>query len=242
MVLFNHQQWSSKSVYIVEEHHHVLQPWFLEYHTHQYPLDILTLDHHTDVLTAFAHYQKNSNDLLSKNFETITKAITQLRHDEHLDYAVRLGIVANSIVFSHVNYSQNVNPLIKIVNFQNLPEYPSTPELLVELSEYYGCALESSYLQKCLNAASFKPSDRSFILDIDLDYFKSNRSVHPQNSDIFRLLIEHCICITISMERDWVRLLNQDWEKSDSDYFLHELKYLVEQSQHQPEKHKTAFQ
>lgn len=227
MDLFKLQHWRGKNVYIVEEHHHVLLPWSLERLKLKTAPAVLTLDHHTDVLPAFGARVPAGRQSFGCDPETVRRAIADLRHDEHLDFAIRSGLISSATLFSHVNYAENVNPGIEIINFQNLPEYPSTPELRVQLQEYYGHMLEHDYLQKCLGAAEFTPVDGEFILDLDLDYFISNRSVHPENGTLFKSLFEKCHCVTISMERDWVRLLNQDWEKSDAAYFLSELKKIL---------------
>ncbi|MDD4180340.1 MAG: UPF0489 family protein [Victivallaceae bacterium] len=224
MDLFKLQRWRSKNVYIVEEHHQVLLPWSLERLKLKTAPIVLTLDHHTDVLPAFNERIPVEHQQFSRTPDIVRRAIDDLRHDEHLDFAIRSDIISRAVLFSHVNYAENVNPAIKIINFENLPEYPSTPELRVKLQEYYGRVLENDYLQKCLKSAEFLPFEQLFILDIDLDYFISERSIQPENSTIFKMLFEQCHCVTISMERDWVRLLNQDWEKSDADYFLLELK------------------
>ncbi len=198
------EQWGSKTVYIVEEHHHVLIPW-AEQPT---PPHILTLDHHTDVLAS------------NKTFSSVEEAVKNLRHDEHIDYALRANIIKSSIIFSTVNYAQNYHPDIQIVNFHNYPEYP-TPENREELAAYYGEAIESHHLRQCLAQCDLQTP---YILDIDFDYFKTKRSIHPQDAAVFLELVANAQCLTVSRETDWVRLLNQDWEKIDADYLEAELK------------------
>ena len=71
---------------VVEEHHQVLPFWAAT--AGNGTLDfILTLDHHTDVLPAFSRMETKP-EIDRNNPE---KAILQLRHDEHIDWALRAG-------------------------------------------------------------------------------------------------------------------------------------------------------
>ena len=45
------------------------------------------------------------------------------------------------------------------------------------------------------------------ILDIDLDYFLCDAALHPSDPSFFLELAERARLITVSLERDWVRLL-----------------------------------
>ena len=206
-MLCRREQWGSKTAYVVEEHHHVLAPWAEQ----DGPLHVLTLDHHTDVLASGRH------------FPTIAEAVAGLRHDQHIDYALRHGIIRSATIFSTVNYAHDYHPDIRIVNFHNHPEYPDDNNRDL-LAAYYGEALESDYLRKCLSECNLKGP---YIFDIDLDYFKTARSIHPQDAAVFFELVRNARFLTVSREADWVRLLNQDWEKIDADYLEKELSDLV---------------
>jgi hypothetical protein len=204
---YRREQWGSKTVYIVEEHHHVLIPWAEQ----DAPPHVLTLDHHTDVLASGQHFAEPA------------EAARRLRHDEHIDYALRHGIIRSSVIFSTVNHARDYHPGIQIVNFHNHPEYP-TAETRDLLADYYGNALESHFLRQCLDQCTLHTP---YILDIDLDYFKTERSIHPADGAVFAELVRNSLCLTVSREADWVRLLNRDWEQIDADYLESNLAELV---------------
>ncbi len=189
----------------MEEHHQVLEIWASERKRLGAPFDVLTLDHHTDVLSSDG------------------KSCSELRHDEHIDYALKHGIIAGSVIFSHVNYAENYHSGITIVSFHNYPEFPDAINRET-LADYYGNVLESAYLKRCL---AVKRPASPYILDIDLDYFITARSVLPSDPAEFLELAAHAECLTVSRETDWVKILNRDWEQKDSAYFLNELRMLI---------------
>ena len=208
---------NGKTVYLVEDHHHALHPWAHERDRLGIAPHVLTLDHHTDTLPAFTHYdetheKKHEKQIAAHTDEAIENASKDLRHDEHFDFAIRNGIIASATVFSHVNFSRDVNPAIRIVHD------PPPDERLETLARYYARALETEFLSANLERAPLPP-DLPFILDIDLDYFKGEKSVHPEDSSLFRELIRKSAVITIARERDWVRLLNMDYGKTPVSVF-----------------------
>ena len=201
-----------KRVYEVEDHHPVLIPWKQERDRLNTPFHVLTLDHHTDTLGAFTHYNSvHSDSPRSPLCEDLEEAIRLLRHDEHFDFAVRNDIIRSAAIFSHVNFSIDVNPAVRIVH---TPPEPGTEE------QYYAQILETEFLKKNLEEA---PLTEPFVLDIDLDVFKGARSIQPREPELFYELIRRAEAITISRERDWVRLLNLDYGKLQYEYFLEHL-------------------
>ena len=107
---------------------------------------------------------------------------------------------------------RNVNPAVRIVHD------PPPDDKRETLAAYYARALETDFLEENLRRAPLPP-ETPFILDIDLDYFKGEKSVHPENPSLFRELIRKSAVITISRERDWVRLLNMDYGNRLFSYF-----------------------
>ena len=151
------------------------------------------------------HPGSRSMALLEHAFaEALENALKDLRHDEHFDFAIRNGIIASATIFSHVNFSRDVNPAIRIIHD------PPPDDKLETLARYYARALETEFLSANLERAPL-PHGLPFILDIDLDYFKGEKSIKPEDSSLFRELIRKSAVITISRERDWVRLLNMDY-------------------------------
>lgn len=205
---------AGKRVYLVEDHHHVLLPWGRECIRAGMPLRTLTLDHHTDTLPAFTHefeisgvpYAFSCDDWRQEAI--LCKHLEVMRHDEHIDYATRVGMVDSAVLFTHVNYSISRNPAIRII------QEPPQNEEKETLKRYYGQALESKFLTRNLLLAGFDSyPQEGFLLDLDLDYFKTPNSFEPADSEVFYELIRRCCAITISRERDWVRLLNMDFDR-----------------------------
>ncbi|MBO7146495.1 MAG: hypothetical protein J6W81_01950 [Lentisphaeria bacterium] len=142
-----------------------------------------------------------------------------MRHDEHFDLAVKNQIIASAAIFSHVNYARDVNPAVSIIHD------PPKDETIETLGKYYALTLETEFLQKNLERAPLP--QRPFILDIDLDCFKGEKSIAPQDKSIFLKLIRDASAITISRERDWVRLLNMDYGHKLFDYFEEKLLAMI---------------
>lgn len=206
-------------VYLVEDHHHALIPWREISRQLGVPPHVLTLDHHTDTLPAFTHYNENHSEPHPLRIPA-EEALEDLRHDEHFDFAVRNHLIRSATIFSHVNFAIDVNPALKIIHDPPVDESPET------LSAYYAKILESDFLQHNLDQAPL-PSGVPYILDIDLDCFKGERSVMPEDPAVFRDLVRNAAAITICRERDWVRLLNLDFGKQQYEFFLNKLLELI---------------
>ena len=65
------------------------------------------------------------------------------------------------------------------------------------------------------------------ILDIDLDYFKTKRSLEPENYSIFKKLAKNAEIITLSREEIWVKLLTFEDNTFNSDYIIEKLSLLL---------------
>lgn len=86
-----------KRVYIVGEHHNVLREW-CKYQGQG--MHLLSFDYHIDFRTAFSSW--NGGDLTE--CENVEAAIIALAKNEHIDYAIRRGIVKKAFVFSYERY------------------------------------------------------------------------------------------------------------------------------------------
>ncbi|MBO5762477.1 MAG: UPF0489 family protein [Lentisphaeria bacterium] len=200
-----------KKIFLVEDHHHVLLPWAELRRRSGQAFTTLTLDHHTDTLPAFTHYAEvhaEPGAFFPADFNKeaeIRQRLSLLRHDEHIDFATRTGIVDQAYLFTHVNFSISTNPAIHIYH-----EFPGEDPALLE--QYYAQALETPFLRHLFDLAAMEFPPAGFVLDIDLDYFKTPRSVAPEDPGVFYELIRRAQAITISRETDWVRLLNMDYD------------------------------
>ncbi len=211
-----------KTVYLVEDHHHALLPWREICRELGTPPHILTIDHHTDTLPAFTHWNEVNGTSHPVQIPA-EQALPDLRHDEHFDFAVRNGIIRSAAIFSHVNFALDVNPALTIVHEPPADESPET------LETYYAKVLESDFLRRNLQLAPLLPGV-PYVLDIDLDCFKGVRSVSPEDSAVFLELVRNAAAVTICRERDWVRLLNLDFGKMQYEFFLEKLLDLIRSS------------
>ena len=206
---------------IVEEHHQVL-PFWAEI-AGDGPLDfILTLDHHTDVLPAFSRLE-NKPEI---NRSEPEKAVVLLRHDEHIDWALRAGIMKEAIILSHENFTEPAHPAMRVI----CPElWPETQAILNSEPAAVSAAekvLEPEYLQY---AVFRNDLSKNYILDIDLDNFLCEKALHPEKPEFFLELANHAKGISISMERDWQRILRLKGETFTSNDILSMLETLIGQ-------------
>ena len=204
---------------IVEEHHQVLPFWskiagdgLLDF--------TLTLDHHTDVLPAFSRMDEKPEI----NRCDAEGAVSLLRHDEHIDWALRAGIMKRAIILSHENFTDPAHPAMKVI----CPElWPDTQAVLNSEPEAVlaaGNVLETEYLKQALSGEDLSGK---YILDIDLDNFLCAKALTPADSSFFRGLVENAAGISISMERDWQKILRLKGETLSSDDILSMLEKLI---------------
>ncbi|MBR2440312.1 MAG: UPF0489 family protein [Lentisphaeria bacterium] len=206
---------------IVEEHHQVL-PFWTETAGNGTLDFILTLDHHTDVLPAFSRLEtKPEIDRMNPE-----KAVLQLRHDEHIDWALRAGIMNRALILSHENFTEPAHPAMMVI----CPElWPDTQAILNSEPSAVSAAekvLEPEYLQYAVTGDDLK---KSYILDIDLDNFLCKKALRPERPEFFLELVNHAKGISISMERDWQRILRFRGETLTSDDILSMLESLIRQ-------------
>ena len=206
---------------IVEEHHQVLPFW--NRIAGDTPLDlILTLDHHTDVLPAFSRMETKPEI----RRESVTEAVKLLRHDEHIDWALRAGITKRAVILSHENFTLPAHQEMRVI----CPEiWPESQEILNSSTDAVFAAeqvIESEYLHKALSGEDF--SGR-YILDIDLDNFLCAKSVMPTDRSYFLELAEKAAGISFSLERDWQKILRFRGENITSDEILQSLFELFRQ-------------
>ncbi|WP_242311990.1 UPF0489 family protein [Bacillus cereus group sp. BfR-BA-01331] len=264
--MVEHQKIKDKDIYIVEHHHHVLEPWAIHRERNAAPI-LVTLDHHTDCNSAFLNHssckfkgesgeviaeredyrricveQINYNDL-----QTVQSAIGNLKHDEHIDAAIKSNIIEKAFIINYnacsdTPISFKEEKRIEAFNFKMLGMSPGedfevqAPEGYHESTDsmyildrkcwignqtehpdpcndnckkpHYDQAIESIYLEDKLNTINeMVPGliqdnqfTQEYILDIDLDYFHTLRSIHPEDYDIFYNLIRNAKIITIAME------------------------------------------
>lgn len=212
----------NKKCYVFDEHHQVLMAWNDYFCGTKIAPVVITLDHHTDVLQAFNFQTLNNPDFQIPSNLSINKAIELLHHDEHIDYALQTGIINQSIIIAHTNSNVPRNSKITLLTDNFLTD--DIPLNSPILYDYFSAALEDDFLSKFIKT----PPNSPYILDIDLDYFKTYNSLTPKNYSIFRRLLKNAQLITISREEIWLNLLSFEKPPINSDFVITQLQKLLE--------------
>jgi|SaaInlStandDraft_1057018.scaffolds.fasta_scaffold73728_2 hypothetical protein len=210
----------NKSIYHFEDHASAILPWAELSKIQNHPPLLITLDHHTDTNSAwlrslFRHVGRNlplMEDLRQEriakinplNEDELSLALEDLHHDEHIDLALRLGILGDVVVIQH----SSPQPLPEWAE-RGMTVLPFNSKFIEDSSStchFYNQALEDEWLEPLINhlPENLNPWHRPFILDIDLDYLKTNKSLTPDHSTTFQRLAQESIGITVAEEREWV--------------------------------------
>lgn len=215
------QKIEEKEIYKVEKHHHALSGWANYRKRLSSAPRLLSFDYHTDSNPAFTQYlidkrfalsgfdeeidEEEKIKLISSiNFEddtSIRGAIENLSHDEHIHAALCSKIISSAVVINYQEHGIKDRHGVLCVNAA--PPIKSCDE-----REACAHALESNNIEFLLKKAKcfedfIHNEESNFILDIDLDYFRSERSLQPRDISIFNKLIQRAGIITIAMERDY---------------------------------------
>jgi hypothetical protein len=143
------------------------------------------------------------------------EALDGLYHDEHIDLAIRAGIFKHAFVIQHSHYE-----LLPEWQEQNMTVFPTEIDCSIasknERDEYYALSLEDDFIERQLNQIpkEFSLQNHPYVLDIDLDYFKTKKSLMPESSKQIKKLIDHSVGVTIAKESDWVQRLFTDEQMS----------------------------
>ncbi|CAO3453957.1 hypothetical protein [Azospirillum largimobile] len=266
---------AGKKVYSFEDHATALLPWAELSCVSSTKPYLITLDFHTDTHPAFLNHcfwnvsqdpdkAGPERDRLCKNLNkhdtiSINNAISLLKHDEHIDAAIKSDIINHSFTIQRESSStlsreeEDFFEMDFMYTFQNPRPRPpftySVPEdrmFVIGQTCAIGCprgphddqciidhinqAIEDIYLQACLNEMTTMSvtsglgalTERPYILDIDLDYFQTFRSVNPISSTVFHDLIRGALGITIAKESVCVEMGRKE-ETLDSSYLLNKV-------------------
>jgi hypothetical protein len=265
---FLHKVIGSKDVYIVRDHHWALLPWSIVRRRINHPLNLITLDHHTDTRHAFlAHIYhalnrspERINSVESERLRgemidaihyqdegSIRAAIEKLRHDEHVSAATLSGVINFAYVVQLMDSSGTAtakvpNDRILIVATRCMPGCEKSPHDQECVDTLYDNVLDSSFLDFKLKEADEISSawgagglsSNPYILDVDLDYFHTRRSVAPENPNAFLRLAKNSVAITIALEPECVEELQAEGEGLSAEYLLAHLESLILQSESFP--------
>lgn len=236
---------NQKAIYIVESHNQVLEAW-----ESLHGLNVFSLDFHTDTRQAFYNYSywradsevksglyrnlqeraekltdQKINQYLEKQM-TINQINNNLKHDEHLDFAIRSNMIDTAFVLSKNSNETSSNSNVYIVDSQE--QYNKQRIIEFSPSCIPGCSktihdeecrirradssIEDFFLVDAIGRAkSFKSSFfDNYILDIDCDYFNTEKSLYPENLEVFKRLIRNAELITIALEPECVKICRHE--------------------------------
>lgn len=202
-------------VKIVENHHEVLAAWAEIRRQSAAALPVWTLDYHTDTMPCFRGKQPPPEQGIWQNAQQVDAAIAALRHDEHFDWALRCGMISEAhIGICGENTEIIAHPAMHLRRPEN---FPSSEVILNSPEEFRPLAnqtLESSMLRKMFHR--LPEEGEKYIFDIDCDYILCERALHPEDDTLIRQLLTRAALVTISLERDWVRILKLPGETLDA--------------------------
>lgn len=233
-----------RRAYLFEDHATALLPWAFIQKQHKAPLKLITLDHHTDANSAYLrdNFSQVGRDLQAieelrrqritnidvSKLHSVTEALKGLYHDEHIDLALRLGIIDKAFVIQHEHAVL-------------LPEWAERHIVVLPVAAdsdqrvLYDAVLEDEFLTERLHQLNpnFSISGDDYILDIDLDVFKTQAALEPMQHQVFDQLVANAKGITIATEPNWVRRLFMDSPMS-TEAMLAQLGYQSETGSHFP--------
>lgn len=237
-----------KKVFICEEHHHVLRFWhqFKE----QFPY-LLSFDHHTDLRRAFQHYintlyplykthqdrtqedwYSDQSKLLKEISENDFNAILKLKHDEHIDAAIQTGIIKKALTYTYHSYGNDLNRVYTISGNSDYDNEPiiNNPILNHETKSYItSTELEEGFkrFDLCIPRSEWLGN---YILDIDLDFFQTCKSIKPDDISFFKKIIDNAIAISIAKESNWIKQWKENHDENLSvNYLLDNLLELIKE-------------
>ena len=212
-------------VFITENHHEVLTFWAAYRREFPEPLNVLTIDHHTDVVQAYRDGTRQIAEGAWQDADCVQQAVSELKHDEHFDWAVRSGLIEEAFIASHTCATVPANDKLHICCD---PEWPDENEFFRDPEAYRALAdsvLETQYIFRQFGILE---SYGKFIFDIDCDYILTARALEPCDKEYLNRLLSQAAIITISLESDWVRLLKYRGENINSGLIADKITQMLE--------------
>ena len=218
-----------KPIYVFEDHADAIIPWGDFRKTSSQVPSLITFDSHTDTMPAFGrfghseftqhrdenlwdeHRRQRSLEVDYQCTESLKRAAKDLWHDEHICAAYEAGIISHAYVLSPAASSAGTNEepyLTYLPNFcyHGCNKGCHDQDCVVEHSDR---ALEDSHVGELLKQderlQGFINSGSPLILDIDLDYFRTSKSLEPDSCESFRGIFKRASIVTIATEPDWSR-------------------------------------
>ena len=158
---------------VVPLHHEVLRAWCRHRREVEFPPVAVTFDHHTDTLPAFSRAASSEAERESwitefdwRSAVSVETALQRLRHDEHLDLALRGGVISGSIVIAHSTENvivETLNPQIRVAADETWPELNFLLNHPAEFRPLAGRVFDSGWLAARFAEAGFSPAALSLI-------------------------------------------------------------------------------
>ena len=193
-------------IVITDLHHEVLAAWAACRGHAGIPLQVLSLDFHTDVLNC-----ARRNIPFPVN---AAEAVNVLHHDEHFDWALRAKIISRAVIIALSPCAvPPEHPALEVRRSGSLPDMESMLNDAAEFRPVARMVLDDRFLVPLL-ADGFP--DEPYIQDIDCDYIMCREALEPEQSSFLRRLMHGAQLITLSREEAWVKILKLPGENLDS--------------------------
>ena len=217
----------SPAVHVVDLHHRVLLPWCALRRTLDFAPRVLSFDFHTDTLSGISRGLPPPQAGDYTDIQKVECAIRELHHDEHFDWALRSGTVSEVRICSIAPQNGDcAHPGMKV---HSLPFPGGDVNIIFQdpdsCREILDQALSDDFLQKILEDFSADPTP--FLLDIDCDFFLTEKMLASAGNPFFSCLARSALLITLSLEEDWVRLLQLPGEKLTGECIVRKLQNIL---------------
>ncbi|AOR66232.1 hypothetical protein BBJ41_00945 [Burkholderia stabilis] len=204
---------------------------------------LLTFDHHTDTHEPFLRYRywatsqglhDNTQEKAAmlpgmiaaidwNNAATVEAAIEKLKHDEHVRTAIQAGIVSRAFVVNlsdetHADVAGHVystcSGCASIACQKPIHDDHCVRARADHVIESIHLNHEIDQLNTMAQAAGVPGVEADpYILDIDLDYFHTEKAIEPDDTTTFYRLVQNALAITIATEPACVRELRLSGSK-----------------------------
>ncbi len=214
---------AGKYIAIVDRHQYAMLIWTWASNINQNSYELVSIDYHPDTNPPF--YQKimlkciNDNkeddeeyfdyllDLELKkvnryDYKNLISKVDELNNDEHINLAMRLDVLND----------------YHMINCMDEHKYKTGKHYLLE-GNHFG-SLENDMF----NSVGFSIPNKSYILDIDLDYFNRLDNFNIKDDSIFKSLVMGADIITVARSTKYFEYLKkQDFSIDECEQTLMEL-------------------
>lgn len=200
-----------KPVYIAESHHMVLEAWAELRRSLSTTPHVVTLDFHTDLRECFvgaacdahsaagvvsqqmieSHRKPLVTKLATLDPAEVRAMIELLTYEEHIHAGQQAGII------DHVFLAQSDGAGYKAGNNQHILQKDTWDKAEAD------SVLEPAFLDMLVQMIEMtvgKLDAAPYILDIDLDFFRTAKALQPDDPSTFHRLIQNAQIITVALE------------------------------------------